>query len=53
VKKVGLQQMSVQCIVETRESDKATLNAGDSVAKFQERTAAICDVGLQTVQEMK
>jgi len=40
-------------IVETRRADKATRNVGDSVAKYQGRTAAVCDAGLQTVQEMK
>jgi hypothetical protein len=40
-------------IVETRRADKATRNAGDSVAKCQERTAAVCDFGLQTVQDIQ
>jgi len=40
-------------IVETLRADRATRNAGDSVAKCQERTATVCDVGHQTVQEMQ
>jgi hypothetical protein len=38
-------------MVETRLTDKATRNFGDSIAMFQERTVAACD-GLQTVQVM-
>jgi hypothetical protein len=37
-------------IVESGRADKLTRNAGNSVAKYQERTAAVCDVGLQIVQ---
>jgi hypothetical protein len=40
-------------IVENWPADRATRNAGDSVAKCQERTATVCGVGLQTVQEMQ
>jgi hypothetical protein len=36
--------------VETLKADKATRNFGDSVTKCQERTATVCGVGLQTVQ---
>jgi hypothetical protein len=39
--------------VETRREDKATRNAGASVAKCQQRIAAVCDVGLQTAQELQ
>jgi hypothetical protein len=39
-------------IVETLRADKATRNADDSVAKRQERTATVPDVGLQTVEGM-
>jgi hypothetical protein len=38
-------------VVETQQADKATQHAGDTVAKHQELTAAVCDVGLQTMQE--
>jgi len=40
-------------IVETWRADKENRNAGDSVAKCQERTATVCDGGLQTVQGMQ
>jgi hypothetical protein len=40
-------------LVETRREDKATRNAGDSVANCQERTAAVYDVGLQAVLEIQ
>jgi len=40
-------------IVETRWAGKATGNVGHSVAKCLERTAAVCDGGLQTVQEVQ
>jgi hypothetical protein len=46
-------QLQVSSIVETRRADKATRNDSDSVAKCQDRTAAVCDVGLQTEQEMQ
>jgi len=39
-------------VVETRRADKANPNVSYSVAKWQERTAAVCD-GLRTVQEMQ
>jgi len=39
-------------VVEMRRAHKTTLNSGDRVAKYQERTAAVCD-GLETVQKMK
>jgi len=32
---------------------KATRNVGDSVATCQERTATVCDVGLQIVQQIQ
>jgi len=32
---------------------RATRNAGDSVAKCPERTATVCNVGLQIMQEME
>jgi hypothetical protein len=47
---VQWQEMS---IVETVRADRATRNTSDSVAKCQERTATVCGVGLQTVQEMQ
>jgi hypothetical protein len=40
-------------IVEMRLADKATRNVGDIVARYQDRTAAVRDVELQTVQEMR
>jgi hypothetical protein len=40
-------------IVEMRRADKRTRNVGDNVAKCQERTTAVCDVRLQTMQEMQ
>jgi len=40
-------------IVEGRWAHKATRNSGESGAKLQERTATVCDVGLQSVQEMQ
>jgi hypothetical protein len=39
-------------IVEKRRADTATRNAGDSVAKWQERTPTLCD-GIQTTHEMQ
>jgi len=39
--------------VETKRTGKKSRNAGDKVAKYQERTAAGRDVGLITVQEME
>jgi hypothetical protein len=44
----------VMSIVQTHQADETTLNAaGDSVAKYQERKAALCDVGLQAVLEIQ
>jgi len=37
----------------TRWTDKATRNVDDIVAKCQERTAAVCDTGVQTVKGMQ
>jgi hypothetical protein len=34
-------------------ADKTTGNAGDNVAKCQERTAIVCDVWLQMVQDIQ
>jgi hypothetical protein len=38
-------------IVEIVQADKAAGNDGNIVAICQERTATLCSVGLQTVQE--
>jgi len=40
-------------VVEARQTEKSTRNAGDSVATCQNRTATAYDVGLKTVQEMQ
>jgi len=37
-------------VIENLWADKATRNTGDIVTKCQERTAAVCDVGLQAVK---
>jgi hypothetical protein len=54
--KGGLQihvQWQGMSAVEMQGADKGTRNTSDSVAKCQERTANICDIGLQTMQEMQ
>jgi hypothetical protein len=55
--KSGWLQMYVQwqrlSVVEARQTEKSTRNAGDSVATCQNRTATAYDVGLKTVQEMQ
>jgi len=40
-------------ISETRWAHKATRNDGDDLTRYQERTASVCNVGLETVQEMQ
>jgi hypothetical protein len=40
-----------ECQLLRRLEGKATRNAGDSVAKYQERTTTVCDNVFQTVQE--
>jgi hypothetical protein len=47
------EQWQEMSIVENLRADKATGNKGDIVAKCQERTATVCGVGLQTVQEIQ
>jgi hypothetical protein len=40
-------------IVETRQVDTATRNVSNSATKYQEQTATVYNVGLQTMQEMQ
>jgi hypothetical protein len=54
---MGVLQMCVPWqrmpIVETRRVDRATRNGGNNAARYQKRTATVCEAGLQTVQEMR
>lgn len=47
--------MYMQCqgmsIVGTPQADQGPPNAGDNVTKYRKLTAAVCDTGLQTVQQ--
>jgi len=38
---------------DTWPANKATQNASDNVAKYQEQIATVCGIGLQTVQQMQ
>jgi hypothetical protein len=40
-------------IVEKRRADKETLNAGHSVARYQERTVSVCDDEFQPAKWMR
>jgi hypothetical protein len=45
-----IEQWPEMPIVEKRRAEKATRNAGDIVAKCEERTTLFCVVGFQTVR---
>jgi hypothetical protein len=53
----GVLQTHVYCeglsVVGTRRAVKSTPNAGDTVARYQERTTAVCYVEFQTVYEIQ